>query len=89
MNEDLTPQVPEANDDKLNRVTRSVENLTTLVQNLSTEVMDMKVRLGGLERKVDERLHETCAIWENLTTDVVAFKEEFGDIAKSVTDIAG
>lgn len=56
MSEDLTKKLPKSDSDKLNAILTALEAMET--------------RLSGLEKKVDERLHDTRPIWHRLVADI-------------------
>ena len=61
MSDDLTQKLPTSQDGTLAQI-------LTIVQNLST-------RMESLERKVDERLHDTRPIWEKVQADIARLQE--------------
>lgn len=67
MSEDLTQKLPNSDGEKLNQI------LTT-VQSLTSDVSDIKFRVGKLEQTVEERLHDTRPIWEKVTADIAALQ---------------
>ena len=79
MSEDLTKQFHSLDDDKLDRI------LTT-VQDLSSDMADVKVRLANLEQKVEERLYDTRPIWEKLTAEISQLQEGMREIKSSLTE---
>jgi len=79
MSEDLTKQFHSSDDDKLDRI------LTT-VQDLSSDMADVKVRLANLEQKVEERLYDTRPIWEKLTAEISQLQEGMREIKTSLTE---
>ena len=61
MSEDFTEKLPKnGNDNKV----------LTAIENLETHVTKIDNRLQSLEKKVDERLHDTRPIWHKLVADI-------------------
>src|SRR6185369_7989244 len=61
MSEDLTEKLPKnGNDNKV----------LTAIENLETHVTKIDNRLQSLEKKVDERLHDTRPIWHRVVADI-------------------
>jgi DNA repair ATPase RecN len=56
MSEDLTRSLPSSDGEKLTQILATVNRLDS--------------RLGSLEQKVDERLHDTRPIWEKVNADI-------------------
>jgi uncharacterized protein YoxC len=78
MSEDLTRRFAgEGSEEKLNQILAIVQSLNTLVQRLDTRVENVEVRLGGLEEKVERRLHDTRPIWEKVQIDVAQLQADF------------
>jgi len=80
MSEDLTKKLPTSDSDKLNSI------LTT--------VQAMETRLGKLEQKVEERLHDTRPIWHKVVADIAqlqtgqdAMREQIGELYSTVRDV--
>lgn len=63
MSEDLTKDLPSSDGEKLTQI------LTTVLRLDSTVVL-LDSRLGNLEQKVEERLHDTRPIWEKVNADI-------------------
>jgi len=62
MSEDFTQKLPtNGNDDS---------KILTAIENLETHVTKMDNRLQSLEKKVDERLHDTRPIWHKVVADI-------------------
>ena len=72
MSEDLTKKLPKSDSEKLNAILTTVEAMET--------------RLTGLEKKVDERLHDTRPIWQKVVADIAALSSEVHIIRKSQRD---
>ncbi len=68
MSEDLTKKLPSSDSDK-------IALILTTVQNLDTRVSNIEQRFDVLEKKVDERLHDTRPIWEKVVADVAQLQE--------------
>jgi len=61
MSEDFTEKLPKnGNDNKV----------LTAIENLETHVTKIDNRLQSLEKKVDERLHDTRPIWHRVVADI-------------------
>ena len=61
MSEDFTGKLPKnGNDNKV----------LTAIENLETHVTKIDNRLQSLEKKVDERLHDTRPIWHRVVADI-------------------
>jgi septal ring factor EnvC (AmiA/AmiB activator) len=73
MSEDLTKKLPTTDSDKLTSILMTVQNLA--------------IRLGTLEQKVEERLHDTRPIWQKLVTDIAEVRTEVHNIRTEVHDI--
>lgn len=84
MSEDLTKKLPSSDSEK-------IALILTTVQSVETRVDRLEVRFDGLEKKVDERLHDTRPIWEKLRADIARLEEnmstEFGQVNNSLRDI--
>jgi len=62
MSEDFTQKLPKnGNDDS---------KILTAIENLETHVTKIDNRLQSLEKKVDERLHDTRPIWHKVVADI-------------------
>ena len=62
MSEDFTEKLPKnGNDDS---------KILTAIENLETHVTKIDNRLQSLEKKVDERLHDTRPIWHRVVADI-------------------
>ena len=62
MSEDFTEKLPKnGNDDS---------KILTAIENLETHVTKIDNRLQSLEKKVDERLHDTRPIWHKVVADI-------------------
>ena len=80
MSEDLTKKLPISDSDKLNSI------LTT--------VQAMETRLGKLEQKVEDRLHDTRPIWHKVVADIAqlqtgqdAMSEQLGELYSTVREV--
>ena len=80
MSEDLTKKLPQSDSEKLSLILTTVQHLETRVDNL--------------EKKVEERLHDTRPIWEKVVADIARLQEgqlrlegNVGEIKISVRDI--
>ena len=60
MSEDLTEKLPKNGNDKI----------LTAIKDLDTKVTKIDNRLQSLEKKVDERLHDTRPIWHKVVADI-------------------
>jgi len=63
MSEDLTKDLPSSDGEKLTQI-------LTAVLRLDSSVVLLDSRLGNLEQKVEERLHDTRPIWEKVNADI-------------------
>jgi len=61
MSEDLTEKLPKNGNDS---------KVLTAIENLETHVTKIDNRLQSLEKKVDERLHDTRPIWHKVVADM-------------------
>ena len=61
MSEDLTEKLPKNGNDS---------KVLTAIENLETHVTKIDNRLQSLEKKVDERLHDTRPIWHKVVADI-------------------
>ena len=61
MSEDLTEKLPKNGNDS---------KVLTAIENLETHVTKIDNRLQSLEKKVDERLHDTRPIWHRVVADI-------------------
>jgi hypothetical protein len=68
MSEDLTQNLPGSQNDALAQI-------LSAVQGLDVRVQSMDDRLGSLEVKVEERLHDTRPIWEKVVEDIRQLRE--------------
>ena len=60
MSEDFTQKLPKNGNDKI----------LTAIKDLDTKVTSIDGRLQSLEKKVDERLHDTRPIWHKVVADI-------------------
>jgi hypothetical protein len=63
MSEDLTKKIPKSDSEKLNEILMTVGVM-------DTRLTALEQKLTGLEKKVDERLHDTRPIWHRLIADI-------------------
>jgi DNA repair exonuclease SbcCD ATPase subunit len=61
MSEDFTQKLPPNGTDS---------KILTAIENLETHVTKIDNRLESLEKKVDERLHDTRPIWHKVVADI-------------------
>ena len=61
MSEDLTQKLPKNGNDS---------EILTAIKDLDTHVTRIDNRLQSLEKKVDERLHDTRPIWHKVVADI-------------------
>ena len=61
MSEDFTEKLPKNENDN---------KVLTAIENLETHVTKIDNRLQSLEKKVDERLHDTRPIWHRVVADI-------------------
>jgi len=61
MSEDFTQKLPENGNDS---------KILTAIKNLDTHVTKIDNRLERLEKKVEERLHDTRPIWHRIVADI-------------------
>jgi chromosome segregation ATPase len=61
MSEDFTQKLPENRHDS---------EILTAIKDLDTHVTSVDNRLQSLEKKVDERLHDTRPIWHRVVADI-------------------
>jgi chromosome segregation ATPase len=61
MSEDFTQKLPKNENDN---------KVLTAIENLETHVTKIDNRLQRLEKKVDERLHDTRPIWHRVVADI-------------------
>ena len=60
MSEDFTQKLPKNGNDEI----------LTAIKDLDTHVSNIDNRLQSLEKKVDERLHDTRPIWHKVVADI-------------------
>ena len=72
MSEDLTKKLPKSDSEKLTSILTTVEAMET--------------RLADLEKKVDERLHDTRPIWQKVVADIGELSSEMKKIRTSQRD---
>src|SRR5438105_10190996 len=84
MSEDPTKRFPEASDDKIDRLVKTVEAL-------SNEVSTLRSELSALSETVEHRLHDTRPMWEavlaemeNLKSQVSALENRVGSLETTV-----
>jgi DNA repair ATPase RecN len=77
MSEDLTKDLPTSDGEKLTQILSTVQRLDSTVvrlesavERLDSTVERLDFRLGSLEQKVEERLHDTRPIWEKVNADI-------------------
>jgi hypothetical protein len=63
MSEDLTKKLPKSDSEKLNEILMTVGVM-------DTRLTALEQKLTGLEKKVDERLHDTRPIWHRLIAEI-------------------
>lgn len=73
MSEDLTQKLPTSQDPALAQVLSAVQ--------------DLGRRLGILEQKVEERLHDTRPIWEKVQADIAQLQEGQESMRKDVREV--
>lgn len=74
MTEDPTKRLPVSQDDTLAQILSAVQNLSG--------------RVEGLERKVEERLHDTRPIWEKVQANISQLQEGQKSLADGQTSLA-
>ncbi|HUQ34518.1 MAG TPA: hypothetical protein VM095_20525 [Pyrinomonadaceae bacterium] len=80
MSEDLTQKLPTSQDPALAQILSAVQNLGAGLGNLEN-------RFGSLERKVEERLHDTRPIWEKVQADIAQLHEGQEGLRKDIRDV--
>ena len=78
MSEDFTQKLPKSGNDEI----------LTAIKDLDTHVTKIDNRLQNLEKKVDERLHDTRPIWHRVVADIAQLQAgqerlEKGQVAMS------
>ena len=68
MSDDLTKNFASSDSDKITLI------LTT-VQNLDARTTNLEKRFDILEKKVEERLHDTRPIWQKVVADIAQLQE--------------
>ena len=68
MSEDFTQKLPKNGHDS--EILTAIKDLDTKVTGLNTHVNNIDNRLQSLEKKVDERLHDTRPIWHKVVADI-------------------
>jgi len=94
MSEDLTQKLPKNGNDS---------EILTAIKDLDTHVTRIDNRLQSLEKKVDERLHDTRPIWHKVVADIAelqagqkrleegqqAIRSDIADVNSSVNFVKG
>ena len=66
MSEDLTDKLPKRNGEILT----AIKNLDEHVGKIDSRLANLEHKVDGLEKKGDERLHDTRPIWHKLVADI-------------------
>jgi chromosome segregation ATPase len=80
MSEDLTQKLPTSPDPALAQILSAVQDLGARIGSLET-------RMDSLEKKVDERLHDTRPIWEKVQADIAQLQEGQEAMRKDVREV--
>ena len=75
MSKDLTQRLNGSLEDKVDWLIAAVQRMDERLQNVETDVHDVKTRLSSLEAKVDARLKETRPMWEAVQAQLSELKE--------------
>lgn len=78
MSEDTTKNLPGGD---------RIDALVGLVQTMSTDLRDVKTRLGTLENTVSERLFDTRPIWERALAEIAGTRSELAETRSDVSAI--
>ena len=70
MDEDLTPNLPSTDSEKLALILTIVQSLEGRIEKLETRGARIDSRLASLEQEVEDRLYDTRPIWEKILVDI-------------------
>ncbi len=66
MSEDLTGKLPKSNGEILN----AIKNLDEHVGKIDARLQSLEQKVDGIEKKVDQKLHDTRPIWHKVVADI-------------------
>jgi chromosome segregation ATPase len=75
MSEDLTKKLPKSDSEILLLILTTTQKLEVRFGKLEIRVENIDTRLQSLEKKVEERLHDTRPIWQKLVVDIAELQE--------------
>lgn len=94
MSEDLTKKLPKSDSEKLNEILTTLHNLggrfdkfEGRFEGLATRVYGIDSRLGNLEQKVEQKLHDTRPIWHKVMADIAQLQEGQNALGEAARDI--
>jgi peptidoglycan hydrolase CwlO-like protein len=70
MSEDLTGKLPKSNGEILT----AIKNLDEHVGKIDSRLQNLEEKVNGLEKNVDERLHDTRPIWHKVVAEIGEFQ---------------
>jgi len=79
MSEDLTKRFPESSDDKIDRLVKTVEAL-------SSEVSTLHRELSALSQTVENRLYDTRPMWEAVLAEMEKLKSRMDALETTVNN---
>ena len=83
MSKDLTQRLNGSLEDKVDWLIAAVQRMDERLQNVETDVHDVKTRLSSLEAKVDARLKETRPIWEAVQAQLNRLQAQLNELKES------
>lgn len=67
MSEDFTQKLPKDGKDE---ILTAIKDLDTKVTKVDNRLQNLEQKVNGLEKTVDERLHDTRPIWHRVVSDI-------------------
>lgn len=67
MSEDFTQKLPKDGKDE---ILTAIKDLDTKVTKVDNRLQNLEQKVNGLEKTVDERLHDTRPIWNRVVSDI-------------------
>ena len=67
MSEDFTQKLPKSRNDE---ILTAIKDLDTHVTKIDNRLQTLEGKFDNLEKKVDERLHDTRPIWHRVVADI-------------------
>ena len=75
MSNDLTKKLPTGDSENITLILTLVRSIESRIDRLERRLDDFERWLNSLEKKVDERLHDTRPIWQKVVDDIAQLQE--------------